>query len=321
MASEMKRLLEQELLGQPAPPLGDLVATSIRQGRRRRRVRRVLATVGGVAAAALATVAALLAPAMLGAIATGPVDEVAAPAAAPPATLAVPAPTRGPATEAPAAPSPTPRPRCGESDPVGLSASLSPRIHVTNCPAPESLDFDVVGPESGVVGPGPDTTFATPTAEDALKLLLGLLPEGRTSDHATSAELWPRSGLSTVALHLDRGDGPGMIRLTISQADPASASRCDAGQLCYTLPDGTAVVIYDLTDDCLAGRGLWVQRPDGIRVELNIARCQPWDGRTNPPTEPALTTQEALTIALNPQWGIWTPTEAVEPGSRMPTGG
>ncbi|WJK39941.1 hypothetical protein O7608_26455 [Solwaraspora sp. WMMA2056] len=297
----MKRLLEQELLGQPAPPLGDLVTTSIRLGRRRRRVRRALATVGGVAAAAFATVAILLTPAVLGAIASGGVDDVA-PAAAPPATVTVPAPapalTRGPSAGALANPSPlaTPRPRCGESDPAGLSASLSPRTHVTNCPAPESLDFTVVAPEL-------DGQIAPATAQDALKLLLGLLPKGRTSDYRMSDEPWTASGMSTVALRLDRGAGPGMIRLTVSHVDPASATRCEAGQLCYSLPDGTTVVIYDLPDDCLTGRGLWVQRPDGIRVELNIARCVPWDDSTSRPTEPVLTTQEALTIALDPRWG------------------
>lgn len=310
MAGEIRRLLADELARQPAPPIGNLVADAIRHGRRRRRVRRAAATGLGMAGAALATVAAMLVPAVLGGGSPPPAEMVAAPAAPESAVaesvVPLPLAPTGTAVSTSAPADPVPIPLCGADDDLAQTAPLT---RVTNCPAAEALIFP-----RHAASPWPSGQGAPATPQGVLELLSELLPPGRTSGYAQGDVRALAPGAVAVQIYLDRGDGPGMIRLWLSQEKPPPEPRCGAGELCYMLPDGGMVTLYDIADNCVNGRSMVLHRADGTRIQLNLARCLAWDGRDNPPAEPALTTQEALDIALDPRWGPELPQDIEKRG-------
>jgi len=130
--------------------------------------------------------------------------------------------------------------------------------------------------------PGSDQVRATPEA--MLALLEELLPPGRTSDHTKAG---PRD--LRVQLYLDRGDGPGMISVSVS-GDPRPGPRT-----------GTPVVTVDSQGDNRIQRTVVRARwPGGPTVEADLAACLAGDGRRNPP---ALTGDEARAIVADPRWG------------------
>jgi hypothetical protein len=310
VAGEMKRLLADELARQPAPPIGNLIEESMRQGQRRRRLRRAIAAGAGMTGAAVATVMALLAPTVLGIGPQEPDGKVAAPSAPETAVVTLPVPpAEQVATPVPARSATTPT--CGADPMPGTDpASPTPMSAVANCPAPEELTFPPSRPGSART-PGP---LAPAMPEGVLELLIELLPGG-TSDHAGSAVTWTYSGTIGVQLYLVRDEAPGMIRLWLSHEEPKSAPHCGAGELCYALPDGSLVILYDSPDDCANGRSVVLHRTDGVRIHLSLVRCLAWEIGGTKSVTPALTTQEALDIAIDPRWGAELPMEIVRRGA------
>lgn len=211
-------------------------------------------------------------------------------------------------TSAPAVSVPTPQ--CGAD--IGaddVSPQTAPLTRVTNCPAAEALIFP-----RHAASPWPSSQGTPANPQGVLELLSELLPPGRTSGYAQGDVRGLAPGTVAVQIYLDRGDGPGMIRLWLSQEKPPAEPRCGAGELCYVLPDGGMVTLYDIADNCVNGRSVVLHRADGTRIQLDLARCLAWDGRDNPPAEPALITQEALNIALDPRWGPELPLDITKRG-------
>lgn len=238
MTEELRGLLRDELAAQRPPPLGDLVAVALRDGRRIRRRRRLAAFGGGTAVAGV-----LAATMALG----GPFG---------PATRSEPA--ADDRTVAGATPTP---PRPGDAG---------------HFPPPA---------RPGAAAPGPEQVRATPEA--MLVLLEGLLPAGRTS---APAKAGPRD--LRVQLYLDRGNGPGMIRVSVS-GDPRSGPRT-----------GTpAVTVDSQPDNCMQSTVARARWPDGLTVQAELATCLARDGRRNPPTLPALSKDEARVVVADPRWG------------------
>lgn len=305
MAGEMRRLLADELARQPAPPIGDLIEASIRQGQRRRRLRRAVAAGMAMAGAAVATVVALLAPTVLGVGPPAPDGMVAAPSAPETAVVTLPVPPADVATPVPTSSVMTVT--CGTDLEPG---SPPPVFPVANCPAPEELTL----PPSRPGGTRVSGQLVPATPEGVLELLSELLPD-ETSDHAGSAVTWTASGTIGVQLSLVRDQAPGLIRLWLSQEEPESTPRCGAGELCYALPDGNLVILYDDPEDCANGRSVVLHRTDGIRIHLSLVRCLVWEVAGTRPVAPPITTQEALDIAIDPRWGADLPAEIVERGA------
>ncbi|WP_148083313.1 hypothetical protein [Micromonospora sp. Llam0] len=311
----MRRLLEQELAARPAPPIGDLVAESVRLGRRRRRNRRA-AGVG--IAAALATGAVLLVPAVVGVglpVPGGEPPDVGAPGVGQPvAPAGSVTPSAGPAeaTSIAAAPpatgEPTVRSGCDVNGGTATVTALpAAPTEVANCPVAEVWDLDIPPVAIGDTAPA--------TAEGALELLTRLLPDGRISGYA-KGDPAGSAGAVAVQLQLDRGDGPLLIRFSVSSdqlpAD-ALAAGCAAGQICYPLADGGTVTFDDVSDACLGGRSVRYHRADGTLIQLDLARCRGRPARSTPlPT--ALTGQEALAVVLDPRWGTRLPADLVREG-------
>ncbi len=273
MTEELRTLMRSELSAERPPPLGDLVGTAMRDGRRIRRIRRLGAFGAGTAVAGIVALAATL---------SGPFGPgaggVQAPAAAPaPSSAAAtppgaPTPSGAPALEAPR--------RFGAPAPPEATATASRvRIDVTR-------------------GRGPQMKA---TSAAMLELLTRVLPPGRTSNYgvATGDDLH-------VQLYLDRGRGPGMIRVSMGKGAPPPGYGADMARL----------TIEHLADNCIQSTVVDAFRSDGTIVQVDIATCLAWDGKQNKPAGAALTAKQAAAIAVDARWGMTMDADLVLAGAK-----
>ena len=269
MTEELRGLLRDELAAERPPPLGDLVATALRDGRRIRRQRRWAALGGGTV-----VVGVLAATAALG----GPFGPSAAPSPGGPFGPSA-APARGGSDRAGAAANPAQR---APSVPAGTAEPA--RSHPASRPAGAVRVTPVPAPP-GAAGIGPGLVKATPEA--MLVLLEELLPPGRTSEHAKTG---PRD--LGVRLYLDRGEGPGMIRVSVG-GNPAPGPR----------PGTPAVSVDSLPDNCIQSTVVRAEWPGGLVVQADLASCLAGDGRPHQPAPQVLSRDEARAVVTDPRWG------------------
>jgi hypothetical protein len=128
---------------------------------------------------------------------------------------------------------------------------------------------------------------AVPATPEALLVLLNeLLPPGRTSHFAKADDRALR-----VQLYLDRGAGPGMVRLSVS----GSPSKYLSGEVPEVTVDGRP-------GDCLLSRIVRARWPGGLTVQVNLSTCLAWNGRQDGPSPLALTDAEAVAVVADPRW-------------------
>jgi len=154
------------------------------------------------------------------------------------------------------------------------------------------------------IGRGPDGERLTATPEGALELLTWLLPKGQTSGFASLPSVPGRGPLPFVQLYLNRGGGPGMLRLSIYQST-----------LRDNPPPGT-VELTEVPDDCVQNKIVTVYHADGLQIDLLIATCLAREGKETSPARPALSVDEAIEIAADPNWGARLPAEFVKRGAK-----
>jgi hypothetical protein len=164
--------------------------------------------------------------------------------------------------------------------------------------------------------------FAVPTASSAptveatwaasLELLERLLP-GRHS-----AQAWGdgegSAGSTFVQTYVDRGAGPGMLRLGVSGYG-GPREECQRYERCYDVPGVGRISVQELPDNCVQSRIVALFRDDGVYVQLNMATCLAWDGTQNPQGRLVLSDQEAIDVVLDPRWGLRMPDELVSTGA------
>ncbi|MGW5561759.1 hypothetical protein ACWER9_31655 [Micromonospora sp. NPDC003944] len=281
---DVRGRFRDDLARHPAPPLGELVQQAVVQGRRLRRKRRLAQFgAGGSALAMLLVIGLAAGPLGFGAddagqsggpnygAPGGPVDPTSAPSGSPPG---VPGGLLGGGAK-----------QGGDPDP-----STSP---------PRTRVIDTVR-----IGAGPGGELATTTPEGALDLLTRLLPNGTTSGYVSLRSSGAGPGMPYVQLYLDRGYGPGMLRLAIYRdnlgGDP---------------PPGT-VELTEIPDNCVQNQMVTVHHRDGLRVDLMIATCLFWEGKGATPAPSVLSLKEAMQIAANPTWGTKLPDEFVINGAK-----
>lgn len=276
MTEDLRALLRAELNDERPPPLGDLVGAALRDGRRIQRRRRA----GAAAAGALGIVAFVLA----GDIAALPeprFDEFAVEAAEE-LTPAVPAPS---------------------GTPFGLVAprvAVSPGYVPFRSTAPTTLAPErTLAIRSGTHDAAGPPTKATTGA--MLRLLTQLLPAGLTSNAAVA------DGELGVELILDRGNGPGTIRLELDQARTASPRPARGGT--------ATVTIGGVPDDCSRSTTVTSRWPDGTTVQLDVGTCLAL--KSGETTRPVLSTGEATAIAADPRWGLTMDAELVAVGDKQ----
>jgi hypothetical protein len=142
------------------------------------------------------------------------------------------------------------------------------------------------------------------TSAAMLHLLTTLLPPGRTSHYAVAAD----NDLN-VQLYYDAGYGPSMLRLQLARK-ATGARRSPEPKLTVTHVPGNCVQDTDVL-------ATW---SDGTAVQLDIATCLDFDGRTNPPAKAQLSEAEAALIVTDNRWGVTMDAGLVdEAASAFPT--
>ncbi|MEV6851689.1 hypothetical protein [Actinoplanes sp. NPDC051411] len=126
------------------------------------------------------------------------------------------------------------------------------------------------------------------TSAAMLHLLTTLLPPGRTSHYGVG-----RDNDLHVQLYYDAGYGPSMLRLQVDRKDTG-------------LPRGSAarLTVTHVPGDCVQDTDVRATWPDGTEVQLDIATCLAFDGRTDPPARAQLSEAEAALIVTDRRWGV-----------------
>jgi hypothetical protein len=142
------------------------------------------------------------------------------------------------------------------------------------------------------------------TSAAMLHLLTTLLPPGRTSHYGVAGD----NDLH-VQLYYDAGYGPSMLRLEVNRTD-TGVPRGPAAKLKVTHVPG----------DCVRDTDVLATWPDGTEVQLDIATCLAFDGRTNPPAKAQLSEAEAALIVTDRRWGVTMDADLVDQAaSAFPT--
>jgi hypothetical protein len=137
------------------------------------------------------------------------------------------------------------------------------------------------------------------TSAAMLRLLTTLLPPGRTSHYRVA-----KDNALHVQLYYDAGYGPSMLRLHV---DRRATGR----------PRGSTptVTVRHLPGNCVQDTDLRATWADGTSVELDLATCLEFDGRTNPPARAQLSEAEAALIVSDPRWGVSMSADLVDQGA------
>ncbi|MET8361051.1 hypothetical protein [Micromonospora sp. NPDC005171] len=292
---DVRGRFRDDLARHPAPPLGDLVQQSVVRGRRLRRRRRLAQFgAGGSALAMLLVIGLAAGPLGFGADDAGQLGGPNVGAPGGPVDAATPSPAHSPSPDG--APSAVFEKGTDEEHPG------NPRVFVS--PTPSTTVIDTVR-----IGAGPDGELLTTTPEGALELLTRLLPKGKTSGYASLHSSAAGPGMPYVQLYLDRGKGPGMVRLSISRDSLGGG------------PAPGTVELTEVPDNCVQDKVVTVYHRGGLQVDLMISTCLAWDAKgiiSSAP--PVLSVQEATGIAANPTWGTRLPAEFLINGAkRFPT--
>ncbi|MFI5938324.1 hypothetical protein [Actinoplanes sp. NPDC051494] len=265
MTEDLRALMRSELNDERPPPLGDLVATAMRDGRRITRNRRLAMTGAAVA--------------VLGVVAGG-------------GALAWPSTTPGPEPVAPAASAPVTRPTVTPAPATPPTAAPTRSVTVSTAPAPVASTWSA--PVVGKRVPG-KLLKATPQA--VLELLTQLLPKGRTSAPAANAD----DGLF-AQVHLDTGNGPGLIRVRL---DAVAERKIRPGTVDIETSEGSG--------DCTRSMTVTAWYPDGGRLRMDVATCLADGTRRTPP---ALTRDDAVAVVSDARWGLAMDAELVTVGAK-----
>jgi hypothetical protein len=138
---------------------------------------------------------------------------------------------------------------------------------------------------------------ATPAA--MLRLLTTLLPPGRTSRYAVAAD----NDLN-VQLYYDAGYGPSMLRLLVAEKPTGRPRGSDA-----------TVTVSHAPDDCAQDTTVTATWADGTVVQLDIASCLLFDGRSRAPARAQLSEAVAALVVSDPRWGVTMDADLVEQGA------
>ncbi|MEV4118673.1 hypothetical protein [Micromonospora sp. NPDC049645] len=284
---DVRERFRDDLARHPAPPLGDLIQQSVVRGRRLRRRRRLAQFgAGGSALAMLLVIGLAAGPLGVGAEDAGQRGGLNLGSSGGPVGTVTPPPAESPD----AAPGGSGKGADGgrEGGPAGLVS-----------PTPSATVIERVR-----IGAGPGGELLTTTPQAALELLTRLLPSGKTSGYASLRSGGAGAGMPYIQLYLDRGAGPGMLRLAIYQDDLGGE------------PAPGTVELTEVPDNCVQNKIVTVHHGGGVQIDLMIATCLAWEGKGQSPARPVLTVREATEIAANPIWGTKVPAEFVVAGNK-----
>ncbi|MFI6070626.1 hypothetical protein ACIA5C_03425 [Actinoplanes sp. NPDC051343] len=178
---------------------------------------------------------------------------------------------------------------------VGGLAAI-PIVRSTEAPAPAAV---VAAAASAAASSSKPTAAASgervkATPAGMLELLLQNLPKGKTSHNAGITE----DGDVSVQTFLDRGNGPGMIRLHVMTRKESDFTSLGTWT---SLGNGTKYMTKLVPGNCYQHTIVWVHHPDNTLLQFDLANCPIVDGtRIKQP----LTAREAAEVGADPRWGL-----------------
>jgi hypothetical protein len=189
---------------------------------------------------------------------------------------------------------------------VFVVAGLAAGLAVRGIPAP-------AGPTAGIAAaPAPAPSSSAPVAADVdrvkgtpagvLTLLTENLPEGTTSNYAGNVD----RGDVGVQTYLDRGEGPGMIRLYVMTRTMAqlTGKRSALKGAWIPLGNGVEYQALNVAGNCLQHTIVYVRHADDTLLQFDLSTCLSWDGRQNKRSPQILTVREAAEMGADPRWGV-----------------
>jgi hypothetical protein len=188
---------------------------------------------------------------------------------------------------------------------AGLGAI--PLVRSTGAPAPAAVI--AAAPPAAASGAVPSAAVtarrvkATPAG--LLELLLQNLPEGKTSHYVGLTE----DGDVSVQTFLDRGNGPGMIRLHVMTRKESDFTGLGTW---IPLGNGTKYLTKSVPGNCLQHTIVWVHHPDDTLLQFDLANCPVVDGTS---IKAPLTARQAAEVGADPRWGLRIDPELNEKGA------
>ena len=185
---------------------------------------------------------------------------------------------------------------------TGLAAI--PVVRSTAAPAPATIV--VAAPSTGASSSAPaaakDANRVKGTPAGLLYLLTQNLPKGRTSHYAGVLD----QGDVSVQTFLDRGKGPGMIRLHVMTRTMAylTGPRSSLKGPWISLGNGVEYQAMNAAGNCIQHTIVYVHHPDDTLLQFDLSTCLAWDGRQNTTSPQILTVREAAQVGADPRWGV-----------------
>jgi hypothetical protein len=186
---------------------------------------------------------------------------------------------------------------------TGLAAI--PIVRGTAAPAPAAIV--VAAPSTGASSSAPaavaEANRVKGTPAGVLELLTKNLPKGKTSHYAGVVE----QGDVTVQTYLDRGDGPGMIRLSVmtrTMAQLTSKRSVLKKDAWIPLGNGTEYQSLNSPGNCIQHTTVYVRHADDTLLQFDLSTCLAWNGTDNVGSPQILTVREAAEVGADPRWGV-----------------
>lgn len=188
---------------------------------------------------------------------------------------------------------------------AGLAAI--PVVRSTSAPAPATPPVVIAAAPSAAASSSKPTAATTAhrvkaTPAGVLELLLQNLPKGKTSHYAGITE----DGDVSVQTFLDRGDGPGMIRLHVMTRTMSylTGPRSALKGPWIPLGNGVEYQAMNVPGNCIQHTIVYVHHADDTLLQFDLSSCLAWDGRQNTTSPQILTVREAAQVGADPRWGV-----------------
>jgi hypothetical protein len=174
---------------------------------------------------------------------------------------------------------------------TGLAASLV--VRGTGAPAPAAPAAVVVAaPSTSASSSAPMANRVKGTPAGVLKLLVENLPKGTTSHYAGDVEY----GDVSVQTYLNRGNGPGMIRLHVMTRKASAFTGT-----WIPLGNGTEYQVISVPGNCYQHTVVSVHHTDDTLLQFDLSNCPEVNGQK---MRQILTAREAAEVGADPRWGV-----------------
>ncbi|WP_153040345.1 hypothetical protein [Actinoplanes sp. TFC3] len=187
---------------------------------------------------------------------------------------------------------------------TGLAAI--PIVRNTTAPATAPAAIAMAAPSAAASSSVPaavtEANRVKGTPAGVLELLTENLPKGKTSHYAGVVD----QGDVGVQTYLDRGKGPGMIRLFVMKRTMAQLTSKTSALKGAWIPLGNGVEYQSINvrGNCIQHTIVYVRHADDTLLQFNLSNCLAWDGKQNGTSPQILTVREAAEVGADPRWGV-----------------